>query len=51
MPWRSEGKTLNPANVLCWIGRDASTDVSEAIEAADRREPPIDGRGRESALF
>jgi hypothetical protein len=42
---------LGATNVLGWVRRDPSVDVSEAIEATHRRQPTIDrGRG-ETALL
>ncbi|HUP86228.1 MAG TPA: hypothetical protein VM143_11225 [Acidimicrobiales bacterium] len=38
-------------HVLGGIRRDPSVDVSEAVKAADCREAPVNGRGRQPTLF
>ena len=42
---------LGTADVLRRVGPDASVDVGEAIEAADRREPPVDGGGGQAPFL
>ena len=42
---------LGPAGVLCWVRGDPAVDVGEAVEAADRGQPAIDGRGSQAALL
>jgi hypothetical protein len=39
------------ADVLRRVGGDATVDVGEAKESAHRRQPPIDRRRRELAIF
>ena len=43
------GMDLGSANVLGRVGGDTAVDVGEAVEAADRRQPAIDGRGSQAA--
>ena len=42
---------LGPAGVLRWVRGDPAVDVGEAVEAADGREPAIDGRGGQAPLL
>ena len=42
---------LGPAGVLRWVRWDPAVDVGEAIEPADGRQPPIDGRGGQAPLL
>ena len=39
------------ADVLGWVRADAAVDVSEPVEAAHRREPPVDRRRGEPPLL
>jgi hypothetical protein len=38
-------------HVLSWVGGHPTVDVGEAVEAADRGKPAVDGRGRKPTLF
>jgi hypothetical protein len=42
---------LGSADVLCRVRRDASVDVSEPVEAAHRRETPVNRGGSQPALL
>ena len=42
---------LGPAGVLRGVRWDPAVNVAEAIEPADRRRPPVDGRGGQSPLL
>jgi hypothetical protein len=42
---------LGSADVLRWVRGDAPVDVGEAVEAADRRQPPVDRRCRQAPLL
>jgi hypothetical protein len=42
---------LGPAGILRWVRWDPAVDVGETIEAADGREPAIDGRGGQAPLL
>jgi hypothetical protein len=45
------GMNLGPTDVLRRVRRDAAVDVCEAVEPADRREAPVDGRRGQTALL
>jgi hypothetical protein len=40
-----------PTDVLGWVGGYPAVDVGEPVEAADRGEPTVDGRGGETLLL
>ena len=42
---------LGPAGVLGGVRWDPAVDVGKAVEAADGRQPPVDGRGGQSPLL
>ena len=47
IPWPSPGCTLGRRTYWAGFRRDPSVNVSEPIEAAHRREPPVDRRRRQ----
>jgi len=51
MPRPSLGLDLRAAHVLGGVRGDAAVDVSEPVEAARRREAPVDGGGCQSPLL
>ena len=42
---------LRSADVLSRVGTDPPVDMGEAVEPADRRQSPVDGRRGESSLL
>ena len=42
---------LGPAGVLRRVRWDPAVDMGEAVEAADRGQPPVDGRGGQAPLL
>jgi hypothetical protein len=45
------GRDLGATDVLGRVRRDSSVDVSEPVEAAHRRQPTVNRRGRKPTLF
>jgi hypothetical protein len=45
------GVDLGSADVLGRVGGDTAVDVGEAVEAADRGQPPVDGRRRQTTAL
>ena len=42
---------LGSPDVLSRVGGDPSVDVGKPVEPADRRQSPVDGRGRQTSLL
>ena len=42
---------LRTADALSWVGRDATVDVGEPVEATDGRDPAVDGGGGQTTRF